>query len=114
MRMQRLHLGSTPTRQIQMMPVPTLLQHASTKGGCLLFSGTLTCTDTSPILIVSGNFVGGAFRMPLGISSSTHFTFSFAVSTPLLSIVPAHHPIFHRLFPQRASQRWHTRFARFF
>ena len=45
------------------------------QGGCLLFSGTLTCTDTSPILIVSGNFVGGAFRMPLGISSSTHSHF---------------------------------------
>ena len=70
MRVQRLHLRSTSTRQIQMMPVPTLLQHASTKDGCLLFSGTLTCTDASPFLFVSGNFVGGAFRMPLGISHS--------------------------------------------
>ena len=68
-----------------------------TNGGCSLCDGTLTCTDTSPTPIVDGNFVGGAFYIPFGISSTTYFTlFSLAVSTlphmlsPLASFLPAH------------------------
>ena len=41
-----------------------------TNGDCFLSGCSLTCTDTSPTIIVGGNFVGGAFRIPFRISSS--------------------------------------------
>ena len=103
----------TSTHQIQMIPIPTLLQHAEPSSACVLRGDALTCTDTSPTRIVGGNFVGGLSSSPSRISFSLAVSAPPCLLPPLPFVLPAHLPILLRLILVRACHRWHTRFARF-
>ena len=88
-----------------------------TNGGCFLCSGTLTCTNTSPALIVCRRrFFSDAFCQLL-----LHFSHFFPggvinsmVLTPPAFLSPARLPIFPRLILRQACQCWRTLFAVYF
>ena len=68
-----------------------------TEGGRFLCGGILT--GTSPTLIVGGNFVSGAFRIPFCISPTSSLIFSLGGVSSLLSLTALPPFVCPRIFP---------------